>query len=136
MNMNMTAEADVPRTYQDFMDLGYPVRWSRYQEILHGQPMPPRSEHPLDFAAPAGTPDGNYTVADGQGRSIDHKAIVESGLLDPGPTVQACYEAIWRAHGLTPQFPPQPEGPVVTHIFVEEMVFDHHEGVLRIFSGS
>ena len=120
----------------DWLALGYPVHWSRYQDIPHGQPMPPLSEHPLDFAAPAGTPDGQYNIVNGQGRSLQHKALVQGGLLDPQTTAQACYEAIWRAHGLTPHFPPKQEDVAINHIFVEELDFDHGQRVLRMDCGS
>ena len=134
--MTTPEPAPTPLLSCDWRDLGYPIHWSRYQALSHGQPVPPLQEHPLDLAAPTGTPDGNYTVAYGQGRSIGHKAIVKEGILDAPSTAPACYEAIWRGHGLTPEFPPRPDGPVVHHIFVEELSFDHHEGVLRIFCGS
>ena len=133
----MTTAVTAPAAFRscDWQALGYPIHWSRYAEVPHGQPMPPLPEHPLDLAAPAGTPDGHYTVVNGQGRSFQHKAIVKGGLLDPRSTAQACYEAVWRAHGLAPHFPPQPDD-APDHIFVENLDFDHHEGILRIHCGS
>ena len=134
--MTTPAPAPTPLLSRDWTDLGYPIHWSRYQALPHGQPVPPLPDHPLDLAAPAGTPDGHYTVAYGQGRSIGHKTIVKGGMLDPASMAMACYEAIWRGHGLAPEFPPRPDGPGLDHIFVEEVEFDHHEGVLRIHCGS
>ncbi len=121
---------------RDWHELNLPIYWSRLAQLPEGTTKPTFSEMPLDLSVPNSVPDGQYPVANGNARSVDHLATVKDGFLDLASTAHACYEAIWRAHGLVPEFPCQNSESDPWHLFVEEVEFDHHENVIRIWCGS
>ena len=130
-----TAQNDTPlRRDWDAMDL--PVHWSRLAPPAEGQPKPDSADAPLDLSLHPSVPDGQYPVATGAARSRDHLARIKDGMLDLASTAMACYEAIWRDHGLEPVLPWQSTGEDPCHIFVEHIEFDAHENVVRIWCGS
>ena len=131
----MTTSTVLPRI-RDWNEFELPVHWSRYATRPEGTPRPKYSQLPLDLSVPACVADGQYPIANGRARSVDHLATVKDGVLDVESTAQACYEAVWRAHGLEPALPWQRSENDPCHIFVEEVVFDHEENVLRIWCGS
>ena len=90
---------------RDWHEFHLPIYWSRLAQLPEGTTKPTFSEMPLDLSVPNSVPDGQYPVANGNARSVDHLATVEDGLLDLASTAHACYEAIWRAHGLVPELP-------------------------------
>ena len=129
----ITARAPLTRDWHQFH---LPVHWSRYALRPDGTPRPTFPNLPIDLSVPGCVPDGQYPVANGNARSVDHLATVEDRLLDLAATAHACYEAIWRAHGLVPELPCQNSESDPWHLFVEEVEFDHHENVIRIWCGS
>ena len=121
---------------RDWHEFHLPVHWSRLEPRPEGIHKPKFSDTPLDLSVPACVPDGQYPIANGHARSADHLATVKDGVLDLASTALACYEAVWRAHGLEPTLPWRRSEADPCHIFVEEIEFDHEDNVLRIWCGS
>ena len=131
----MTTSTALPRI-RDWNEFELPVHWSRYALRPAGTPRPTFPNLPIDLSVPGCVPDGQYPVANGNARSKDTLATVKDGQLEIASTAHACYEAVWRAHGLEPTLPWRGSDTDPHHLFVEEVEFDHHETVIRIRCGS
>ena len=88
----MTSQDLDNMTYQQWIDMNLPIRWSIYKEKNEDI-----SDYILDLKAPGNAPDGCYDVMFDY---LDNKygigkgAIVKNGFFEPVSTANAVHEAV------------------------------------------